>query len=63
MKIIEIIIDSKGGTRLQTKGFVGTSCKDASRALEQALGIVQTDTPTAELYATQQNRQRQQQRS
>lgn len=50
MKSIEIIIDPKGEVSIQTKGFNGASCKDASKALEEALGIVRSDTATPEMY-------------
>ena len=53
MKTIEIIVDAQGECSVQTKGFAGSSCRDASKLIEQALGIVQSDTPTAELYQTQ----------
>ena len=52
MKIIELIVDPQGQTKLQTKGFAGAACRQASRALEQALGLVQSDQATAELYQT-----------
>ena len=52
-KTIEIIVDTKGEATVQTKGFTGSSCRDISKALERALGIVQSDTPTAELYQVQ----------
>lgn len=52
MKTIEITIDTKGEISVQTKGFSGASCKEASKALEEALGIVRSDTPTAEMYQT-----------
>ena len=47
---IEIIINAKGEATVQTKGFAGSSCKDASRFIERALGEVRHDTPTAEMY-------------
>ena len=53
MKTIEIIVDAKGESTLQTKGFAGASCRDASKFIEQALGAAQSDTPTAEMYQTQ----------
>ena len=64
MKTIEIVVDQRGEARLQTMGFAGASCRDASRLLEQALGDVASDTPTAEMYqqhpaATQQQEARQ----
>jgi hypothetical protein len=37
-KIIEIIVTAKGETTVQTRGFTGQSCRDASRFIEQALG-------------------------
>jgi hypothetical protein len=50
MKTIEIIVGPAGETRLETKGFTGAACKDASRLLEQALGAVQTERLTAEFH-------------
>ena len=53
MKTIEIIVDVKGEATVQTKGFSGSGCREASKALEQALGVVQSDTPTADMYQAQ----------
>lgn len=50
---IEITVDPKGGTRIQTRGFAGPACRDATKVLERALGTVESDTPTAEMYQTQ----------
>lgn len=38
MKSIQILIAPDGSTRLETLGFVGPECREASRFLEQALG-------------------------
>ena len=38
MKIIEIIIAPNGQSTVETKGFTGTECRDASRFIEQAIG-------------------------
>ena len=38
MKIIEIIIAQNGQSRVETKGFTGAECRDASRFIEQAIG-------------------------
>ena len=38
LKTIEIIVTPKGETTVTTKGFVGSSCRDASKFLESALG-------------------------
>ncbi|MGA1618810.1 MAG: DUF2997 domain-containing protein, partial [Pirellulales bacterium] len=37
-KTIEITVDPEGGVAVKTKGFTGSTCKDASRFIEQALG-------------------------
>ncbi len=50
---IEVTVSPTGEMTVQTKGFRGSSCRDASKAIERALGIVQTDKPTAEMYQTQ----------
>ena len=62
MKTIEITVDPQGGTRVETKGFTGPSCRDASRLLERALGLVESDMPTAEMYQQQPAQQRQEAR-
>jgi hypothetical protein len=35
---IEIIVSPAGEATVQTKGFSGPACRDASRFIEQALG-------------------------
>ena len=50
MKTIEIIVSPQGETRLETKGFAGVSCQDASRFIESALGEKLSDRSTAERY-------------
>ena len=47
MKQIEVIVASDGSTRVETKGFSGAQCQEASRFLEAALGrrIDETLTP------------------
>ena len=47
---IEILVNPKGEVTVQTKGFAGSSCRQASQALERAMGVAQSDTPTAEMY-------------
>ena len=53
MKQIIITIDTEGGAKLETKGYGGSGCKAASKALEEALGVKTADKPTAEMYAAQ----------
>jgi hypothetical protein len=49
-QIIEIIISAKGESMITTKGFAGTSCRDASKALEEALGQRTGEQLTAEFH-------------
>ncbi len=50
MRTIEILVSPQGETRLETKGFAGASCRDASGFIESALGEKSSDRPTAERY-------------
>ncbi len=63
MKTIEIIVSPQGQTNVQTKGFSGSSCREASKFMEQALGQRTDEQLTSEYYAsqnvTQQNELRQ----
>jgi len=49
-QIIEIIVSPTGQTSVQTKGFTGSACQDASRFIEQALGQRTGEQLTAEFY-------------
>lgn len=49
-KLIEITVDPAGKSTLQTQGFAGQGCKDASRFLERALGQVTSDRATPEMH-------------
>lgn len=49
-KIIRVIVSPTGETRVETRGFVGGECRDASRFLEQALGQPVGERLTAEFY-------------
>ena len=60
---IEIIISPQGETRLETKGFTGANCQQASRFLEQALGKQTGQQLTQEYFQFQSAKQTQQQRS
>ena len=50
-KTIEITVDPQGGVSVKTNGFTGSSCKDASRFIEQALGNSGRETLLPEFYA------------
>jgi hypothetical protein len=60
MKIIEITISPKGEARVQTKGFAGAECQQASRFLEQALGQRTKEQLTAEFHQSTNSVQQQQ---
>ena len=57
-KIIRVIVSPTGETKVETKGFAGGSCRDASRFVEQALGQSVHEQLTAEYYQTQAAEQR-----
>jgi hypothetical protein len=61
MKTIEITVSPKGETAVTTKGFAGSSCRDASKFIEQALGHQTSETLTAEFHQTAVVDQQQQQ--
>lgn len=49
-KIIEVTVSPKGETKLETKGFSGSNCQDASREFEKALGVAGEFVPTPEFF-------------
>jgi hypothetical protein len=56
-RIIEVTVSPKGETSIQTKGYTGADCLQASKFLEQALGVAAKDVKTGEFYAATQNDQ------
>ena len=50
MKLIEITVDGKGQTRVETRGFTGGECREASKFIEQALGKRTDEKLTAEFH-------------
>ena len=55
-KVIRVIVGPKGETKIETKGFSGGECREASRFLEQALGQPVNEQLTAEFYQSQADR-------
>jgi hypothetical protein len=51
-KVIEVIVSPAGETKVETKGFAGAACRDASRFIEQALGTQVEEKLTAEFHQT-----------
>ena len=49
-RVIEVIVSPQGETTVQTHGYAGADCLQASKFLEQALGSVVTERKTAEFH-------------
>lgn len=49
-KVIEITVSPTGETKVETRGFTGGECREASRFIEQALGARSDEQLTAEFH-------------
>jgi hypothetical protein len=49
-RLIEVTVSPTGETSIQTKGYSGGECLQASKFLEQALGAAVADQKTSEFY-------------
>ena len=49
-RTIEIVISPKGEIVIETKGFSGSSCRDATKRLEKTLGNVTQEQLTTEFH-------------
>ena len=58
MRTIEITVDAQGQSKVETKGFVGPACREASKFVEQALGLRTAEDLTAEFHQEQRGDQR-----
>ena len=56
-KTIEVIVSPRGETTVQTRGFAGSACLEASKFLEQALGVVTAERKAEEFYTSAQTDQ------
>ena len=56
-RIIEVVVSPKGESTIQTKGYSGGECLQASKFLEQALGVVANEQKTGEYYQSIENQQ------
>ena len=54
-KTIEIIVSPTGRTRVETRGFAGSECRQASQFIEQALGQRSSEQLTAEFHSSVSN--------
>lgn len=59
-KTIEIIVTPDGQSRVETKGFTGSECRQASQFIEQALGKQTIEQLTAEFHQSASQQQNQQ---
>jgi hypothetical protein len=49
-RIIEVLVSPTGEATVQTRGYAGADCLQASKFLEQALGTVTAERKTAEFH-------------
>lgn len=59
-RVIEVLVSPAGEVQVQTRGYAGADCLQASRFLEQALGLPVAEQKTAEYHqpaATEQHLQ------
>jgi hypothetical protein len=51
-RIIEVVVSPTGESTVQTKGYTGVDCLQASKFLENALGVATGDRKMPEFYQT-----------
>ena len=56
-KTIEIIVAPNGQSRVETKGFTGSECRQASQFIERALGPQAGEVLKAEFHQTAESHQ------
>ncbi len=49
-KKIEITVSPEGAVSIKTSGFTGSSCKDATRDIERALGVAGRESLLPEYF-------------
>jgi hypothetical protein len=57
-RVIEVAVSPAGEATVQTKGYAGPDCLQASKFLEQSLGVATNDQKTGEFYKTARQEQR-----
>lgn len=55
MKRIEITVSPDGQSKVETFGYSGSECRDASRLIEQALGQSTGEELKSEFYLSRQS--------
>ena len=61
-RTIEIIVAPDGKTTVQTRGFTGGKCREASKFIEETLGSRVAENLTAEFYQQHEAEQQAEQR-
>ena len=56
-RIIEVTVSPTGETTVQTKGYAGGDCLQASKFLEQALGVATSDRKSSKYFNTHNTQQ------
>jgi len=56
MKIIEITVDTKGQSKVETRGFTGGECREAVSSSSRRWGSKISEQLTAEFYQGQSGR-------
>jgi hypothetical protein len=51
---IKVEVNQEGDTRIKVEGVKGKSCKDLTKAIEEALGTTTADKKTAEYHEREQ---------
>ena len=59
-KLIHVVVSPRGETKVETQGFAGESCREASAFIEGALGQRNSEELTPEFYHPVTTEQRQQ---
>jgi hypothetical protein len=49
-RTIDVIVSPQGETKIETKGFAGSECLQATTSLEKALGQRQAEQLTSEFH-------------
>jgi hypothetical protein len=53
METLEFIIYPDGRVKETVTGIVGSSCQEVTKAIEEQLGVVVSQSPTSDYYAQQ----------
>lgn len=49
-RTIDVVVSPTGETKIESRGFAGSACQQATKELEAALGRKRTETLTSEYH-------------